>query len=150
MKAITVHQPWAWAIIFAGKDTENRATNFVGSHRGRIAIHAGQNYSEHILPAAQLGNPSDVTDPVLVDAVRRVSAATPRPVLAPLPGFDRGVILGTAHLVDVHPAVLGCCTSPWAQRNELVNFHLVLADPEPATDLVPLRGKLGLWDLPHA
>jgi hypothetical protein len=39
MKAITVRQPWAWAIINAGKDIENRTwnTNF----RGRVAIRAG-------------------------------------------------------------------------------------------------------------
>jgi len=25
MKAITIKQPWAWAIVFAGKDIENRS-----------------------------------------------------------------------------------------------------------------------------
>src|SRR5688572_8887779 len=38
MKALSVRQPWAWAIIHAGKDIENRTwkTNL----RGFIAIHA--------------------------------------------------------------------------------------------------------------
>lgn len=40
MKAISIQQPWAWAIFNAGKDIENRTwkTNF----RGKILIHAGK------------------------------------------------------------------------------------------------------------
>ena len=41
MKAITVRQPWAWAIMHAGKDVENRSRNIVGSYRGPLVIHAG-------------------------------------------------------------------------------------------------------------
>ena len=40
MKVISIRQPWAWLIIHAGKDIENRdwCTNF----RGPVAIHAAQ------------------------------------------------------------------------------------------------------------
>ena len=38
VKALSVRQPWAWAIIHAGKDSENR--NWKTRFRGRIAIHA--------------------------------------------------------------------------------------------------------------
>jgi hypothetical protein len=38
MKAISIKQPWAWAIIYAGKDIENRTWGT--KHRGRILIHA--------------------------------------------------------------------------------------------------------------
>src|SRR5262245_15449329 len=40
MRALTVRQPWAWAIIHGGKDIENRtwANKYV---TGTIAIHAG-------------------------------------------------------------------------------------------------------------
>jgi hypothetical protein len=40
MKALSIRQPWAWAILHAGKDIENRTwyTNF----RGVILIHAGK------------------------------------------------------------------------------------------------------------
>lgn len=43
-RALSIRQPWAWAILYAGKDIENRtwATNF----RGRVAIHAGMRYDE--------------------------------------------------------------------------------------------------------
>jgi hypothetical protein len=40
MLAVTVRQPWAWAIVCAGKDIENRS--WANRHvTGTIAIHAG-------------------------------------------------------------------------------------------------------------
>ena len=44
MKAITVRQPWAWAIVHGGKTIENRALAW--SYRGPLAIHAGLRWSE--------------------------------------------------------------------------------------------------------
>ena len=38
MKALSIQQPWAWAIIHAGKDIENRT--WKTHHRGVVAIHA--------------------------------------------------------------------------------------------------------------
>ena len=38
MKAISIQQPWAWAIIHAGMDVENRTWNT--HYRGLLAIHA--------------------------------------------------------------------------------------------------------------
>ena len=40
MKALSIRQPWAWLIIHAGKDVENRSwkTKF----RGRFLIHASK------------------------------------------------------------------------------------------------------------
>ena len=43
MRALTVKQPWAWAIIFGGKDIENRSWRT--KYRGRVIIHAGGSYS---------------------------------------------------------------------------------------------------------
>ncbi len=43
--ALSVRQPWAWAIIYASKDIENRswqAVNHGLRQRGRIAIHASK------------------------------------------------------------------------------------------------------------
>jgi hypothetical protein len=40
MRALTIRQPWAWAIIHAGKDIENRS--WTNKHvTGTIAVHAG-------------------------------------------------------------------------------------------------------------
>jgi hypothetical protein len=40
VRMLTVRQPWAWALIHAGKDVENRSRYF--SYRGTLLIHAGQ------------------------------------------------------------------------------------------------------------
>jgi hypothetical protein len=34
MKAITVRPPWSAAIIYSGKDIENRGRNIAGARRG--------------------------------------------------------------------------------------------------------------------
>jgi hypothetical protein len=39
MKALTIRQPWAWAIAHAGKNVENR--DWFTHYRGPLAIHAG-------------------------------------------------------------------------------------------------------------
>jgi hypothetical protein len=39
-KAISIRQPWAWAILHAGKDIENRS--WYTPVRGRVWIHAGK------------------------------------------------------------------------------------------------------------
>lgn len=42
MKAISIQQPCAWAIIHGGKDIENR--NWRTKHRGPVLIHASKTY----------------------------------------------------------------------------------------------------------
>jgi hypothetical protein len=39
LKALTVRQPWAWALVMGYKDVENR--NRPTNHRGILLIHAG-------------------------------------------------------------------------------------------------------------
>ena len=74
MKALTIRQPWAWAIIHAGKDIENRSWNT--KLRGTIAVHAGFAYDKH--------------------------AKLPRGVKPPHEEqIVRGAIIGVADIVDV-------------------------------------------------
>jgi hypothetical protein len=51
----------------------------------------------------------------------------------------RGAILGSVRLVDV----VDDADSPWAEPGQQ---HWLLADPQPWAELVPAKGKLGLWD----
>src|ERR1700744_4887740 len=77
MKALTVRQPWAWAILHAGKRIENRTrrTNF----RGKFYIHAGL-----AVPGYQ----------ALLDCESRLGGGV-------YPNhFIYGAIIGTAELVD--------------------------------------------------
>ena len=40
MKALSIRQPWAWLILHAGKDIENRS--WPTNYRGRVLIHASK------------------------------------------------------------------------------------------------------------
>jgi hypothetical protein len=42
MKCLSIQQPWAWAILYAGKDIENRT--WKTNERGKILIHAGKKF----------------------------------------------------------------------------------------------------------
>ena len=44
MKALSIQQPWAWAILHAGKDVENRM--WKTGYRGTILIHTGKLYDK--------------------------------------------------------------------------------------------------------
>jgi len=129
MRAITVRQPWAWAIMHGGKDVENRSRNIAGKYLGPIAITAAL----QVDPQAWLPNYT------LQDSTH-LAHFTPR-----------GVVLGVVDLTDVHAMWADddgrCdrCESPWAQRSP---YHLTLANPRPLPRPIPVRGRLGLWTLP--
>lgn len=143
MKALTVQQPWAWA-IFHGKTIENRTQQW--TYRGPLAIHAGARWSER-------GGESELIDEAwqaaYFDAPSAAMAAeTSRQWTA------RSEILGVVDLVDVHPSS-GCC-APWGEssyvehggreRRQIV--HLVLENPRTLLNPIYCKGALGLWTPP--
>ena len=76
MKALSVQQPWAWAIIHAGKDIENRT--WKTRQRGIIAIHAsGKVQREAILPRRSTKpQPDDFLCGAIIGVVERVAVVT--------------------------------------------------------------------------
>jgi hypothetical protein len=62
VKAISIQQPWAWAILHAGKDVENRSWST--PFRGEVAIHATRMQDKWRLPHG-------VTPPAEQDLVLR-------------------------------------------------------------------------------
>jgi hypothetical protein len=42
MKCLSIQQPWAWAILFAGKPVENRTWHMY--YRGPLALHASRTF----------------------------------------------------------------------------------------------------------
>lgn len=128
MRALTVQQPWAWAIVHGGKDVENRTRNLAGSYRGPVAIHAGLTVSEQ-----------GMRD----DQVRHAWAEHGEG--DPLEALVVGAFVGVADLVSVHHDSdhgRGCPCSPWADRDV---WHLTLAGPRPLPVPIPCKGQLGLW-----
>ena len=125
MKAITVRQPWAWAIMHGGKDVENRTRNMAGTYRGPLVIHAGKTHDED--------DYYDVQD-LLPDGT-----AIPDDLAL-------GSAIGVADLVHVHHA-FGCAQScsAWSVADQ---FHLVLVNQRPFPEPIPYKGALGLWNFP--
>ena len=119
MRAFTVKAPWAWAIIHAGKDVENRTWST--SYRGPLAIHAsvgctGKYYTWARGWMAAIG----------VDV----------PELDTLP---RGCVIGTVELMD-------CVRDSGSRWGMPDNWHWILRDPKPCAPRF-VRGSLGLWTL---
>lgn len=127
MKIISVRQPWAWGIIHAGKDIENRS--WPTKVRGRVLIHASKGVTR-----------AEYED--CISICHRISLRKPFPKGLTIPAFEdleRGGIVGSVEIVD-------CVTesaSPW-----FFGIHgFVLRDPRPLP-FIPLRGRLGFWNAP--
>lgn len=126
--ALSVRQPWAWAIIFAGKDIENRswqAINHGLRQRGRIAIHAAKGMArEEYEEAGETIN----------DILRRQGSQLRCPDAINL---MRGGIIGSVEVADV----VTKSSSPWFFGPR----GLVLHNPEVWTFL-PSVGALGYFE----
>ena len=132
MKAISVRQPWAWALLH-GKDVENRTRNILGGHRGLVALHAGNNLASG-------------------DAFTRVDSLTGgrMPQLG-LPGraaaTQVGGVIGVLDVIGVHPASsCGGRCSQWADPTG-VHIHHDILGARSLDRVVECPGKLGLFTL---
>jgi hypothetical protein len=150
MKAITVKQPWAWAIAHGGKDVENRTWGT--GYRGPLAIHAGAGWdadgawNRHVIGAAQKDQqPGGFYDPPLRVEFDTGSGRTLR-LLPDGRRFILGAIVALAELVDVCAVQHGCTCGPWAIDGQ---YHWRLANVRPLAKPVPCKGRLGLWGPPE-
>lgn len=134
MPAISIRQPWSWAILNLGKNVENRT--WPTNHRGPILIHAGKAFAP---------------DEVRADVAACKSAATksghPFPEHLTIKELlaQTGGIVGMVDVVDC----IQNSSSPWANPN-YGTWHWVLEHPR-VLPFYPCRGRLGLFqvDYPH-
>ncbi|MCT7372739.1 hypothetical protein A7R75_27420 [Mycolicibacterium llatzerense] len=139
MRALTVQQPWAGAIIFCGKLIENRRQ--LWTYRGPLAIHAGKGWSES-------GGVSEMITG-LYDRMTANGGSYHAEAWS-----ARGAIIGVVDLVDCHHDA-GCCR-PWGEsgygdlggRKRSRVTHLVLENPRALAEPIPVAGQLGLWNVP--
>ncbi len=129
MKALTVRQPWAWAIIHAGKNIENRSWRT--DYRGPLLIHAGKYF-----PSRQ---ESETCRKIVEAASPEISWAE-----AHESRQRYGSIIGRVNLVDcVHvksPVAAQYLESPWSYGPWL----WILGRPEPL-EPVSEWGRLGVF-----
>lgn len=124
MIALSIRQPWAWLILNAGKDIENRS--WPTKVRGRVLIHAAKGMTRD---EYENGN-----DPLW-------ASAGPTIELPPFEQLARGGIVGSVEIVDC----VATSSSPWFCGL----FGFVLRDPKPLP-FAPWRGQLGFFDVSDA
>ncbi len=120
MKALSIQQPWSWLIVNGFKDIENR--DWATDYRGLVLIHAGKKFDEN---AKLIGLLRDIA-PEHLDAAMHAN-------------FETGGIVGYATLQKV----VTQSDSPWFRGR----YGFVLTQRRPI-DFIPLRGQLGLFDVP--
>jgi hypothetical protein len=132
VKVLTVKNPWAYLIIFGGKDIENRVRKT--NYRGRIAIHCSKE-SDRLAYMGYGGN-----DPVLKKAFEEVCEK--RAEIEKL----NGKIIGTVEIYNCsYPALtVQVSNSPWIEM--ISPWHYWLKNPEPLKEPISARGMLGLWN----
>lgn len=89
VRIMTVKQPYAWAIIFAGKNVENRSKPW--AYRGKVLVHAGQS-----------------VDPKGVEFLRSIG------IEPPAEAFQCGHIVGAVQL----DGCVGNSPSVWARSGQ--------------------------------
>lgn len=125
--ALSVRQPWAWAIIHAGKRLENRSAFAIarGSMKpARICIHASKGMTRDEYEGA-----NDTIVRIRSDRFVHI----PRPDL-----LVRGAIIGTVTVTGkVNDSTDPWFFGPWA---------LTLEAPEALAEPIPVGGELGYFD----
>ena len=122
LKAISIREPWAWAILHAGKDIENRSwrTHF----RGVVVIHAasGMTKAEYAWGAK---------------IIMKITGLEPPPW--PM-AETRGCIVGLVNIVD--------CVEKSKSKWFGGDYGFVLNNPRSLAKPIPCAGALGFWDVP--
>jgi len=119
--AISVRQPWAWALIFAGKGHENRSAKAISFMRpliGRRAIHAAKGMTREEYKKGR-------------DFIQSLGIACPPPA-----DLLRGGVIGSVEVTGATKlAASPWFTGPWA---------LICTNPKPC-DFIPAVGQLGYF-----
>jgi hypothetical protein len=146
--ALTVHQPWAWALLH-GKPVENRTWKL--GYKGPLWLHAGKAWDE-------AGESSPLVRAAWDEHARRMAALSPKPtaegmVLGPGSTLVRsGAVLAMLEVDGCHHAD-DCASggarelcSPWAVRGQYhIEVRVLASLPSP----VPCPGRQKLWALPR-
>lgn len=121
MKALSVRQPWAYAIIHSTKDVENRGWPI--HYRGDILIHAAKTCTKK---EYQLS----------IEFCQRLGVFIPE-----LTSLRRGQIIGIVTIVDCQFSQV---ESGWGMPEQ---YHWHLENPREITP-IPYIGRLGIFEVP--
>lgn len=118
MKSLSIRQPWAWAIIYGGKEVENRTwpTKF----RGRFLVHASKSFDQKGYEW-------------IANNENRLGLQLPQ-----IEEFRLGGIIGSIEIFD--------CVANHGSLWFFGPYGFVLRNPEPMR-FKECKGKLGFFDL---
>jgi len=127
MKALSIRQPWAWLIMHAGKDIENR--DWPTRFRGRVLVHASKGMTHEEWEDAWIfAHGSGASSKALEAGITRDT-------------IERGGIVGSVEIVD--------CVTNSDSRWFAGRFGFVLRNPKPLP-FKPWKGSLGFFDIPDS
>lgn len=137
MRCITLHQPWASAVMFGPKGIENRdwwpdkpedgSPLYLGFHAG-VGVQSKRQFKYDC------------------DFVRERWPEMPDPETLP-----RGVVLGAVHILDVVDKLgptfgeLSAAMLDWCNPADVQRYAWVLGDRRPLSEPIQLRGMQKLW-----
>jgi len=157
MKALTLKQPWAWAVAHAGKDVENRTWKphnyLIGQ---RIAIHSGMSFDDDEMneviclsgaaPKNYLPPEAYAGGEMTIRGLLRPGAIV---ALATVAGWVTGCMYETRmfagnYLGAAPMAVRKARHSKWFTGP----YGWLLTDVITLPELISCKGQQGLWDVP--
>lgn len=125
MIALSIRQPWAWLILNAGKDIENR--DWKTPYRGHCLIHASKS-----------GTKQDYQDAFdFLDSIDLTHLILDIPARGQI---EKGGVIGAVDIV-------GCTDtsdSPWF----VGDYGFILRNPKPLS-FTPYKGRLGFFNVPE-
>lgn len=158
MRAISIQQPWAFAVCHLGKRIENRE-RWAGCYfRGPLLIHASKGVGTRSEFDDAVGTILEICKPSSEEGFA-APFAHPRTgrgshVWEPSPHLKRGGIVGYAWLDgtianEEHWKNFAAENPDHAEQRRwwFGGFALVLRDVQPI-DFIPWKGSLGLFDVP--
>jgi len=135
VKALSIRQPWAYAILHLGKDVENRDWFRKFMIGETFAIHASASMTAGEFEAAYHF------------IKERIGPETAEKLPMFAKEFVRGAIIGTAritHVISAEKVKKGLPVSKWFVGEYGLVFDQVRPLPEP----IPCAGKLMFWEVP--
>ena len=141
MKTISVRQPWAWAIVYGGKDVENRSRPAILQMQAaighRVYVHASQKR------------------PSRAEMVERKQFMASLGIVYPcIDDLDYGGVIGSVRVKDAvyvnteGRTMLYDSNTVWRRKSPRFNGDagFVLEDPRPVR-FFAAKGRLGLFDV---
>lgn len=159
MKAISIRQPWCWAILHAGKRVENRDWRNGCAYRGPVLLHASagvgsiDDFNASCESLAEI-LPAPLLERFAAECVDRDSDEWGR--WRPGPKLLRGGIVGCARIAGVVAERRERAGAPYNASGRVPagqhvwwtgGFALVLEDVQ-ALPFLRCKGALGLFEVP--